>query len=208
MARKAILEGGKRDEIINVALELFLKNGYEDTSIRMILEQVGGEVGMFYHYFASKQEVFDNAFQYFMKRQGEKFSLLMEEQPNDITYRKKIEQIIECYDTGMSDYKAQFSKNIHWTVASALHDMALEAMFPAFKKLIFALVQSDEVTTSDKTEWLARFLLNGIGGVLHENSFEKITKQQRVDFILKLIGKTLDIPQYRFESPFCLNNVV
>ncbi len=202
MARKAILEGGKRDEILNVALELFLKNGYEDTSIRMILEQVGGEVGMFYHYFNSKQEVFNKAFQHFMKRQGEKFSSLMEEQSNDITYRKKIEQIMECYDAGMSDYRVLFSNNVHWTVASALHDMTLEAMFPAFKKILFGLMQSDEVNASDKTEWLARFLLNGMGGVLHENSFERITKEQRVDFILKLICKTLEIPQCRFESPF------
>jgi len=149
MARKAVLEGGKKDEILNVALELFLKNGYENTSIRMILERVGGEVGMFYHYFDSKQEVFDKAFQHFMKKQGE-----------------------------------------------------LEAMFPAFKKILFALMQSDEVSAPYKMEWHARFLFQGIGGVLHENSFEKITKEQRVDFILKLIGKTLEIPQCRFEAPF------
>ncbi|WP_313132560.1 TetR/AcrR family transcriptional regulator [Anaerocolumna sp.] len=202
MARKAVLEGGKKDEILNVALELFLKNGYENTSIRMILERVGGEVGMFYHYFDSKQEVFDKAFQHFMKKQGEKFSSLMVEQSTDITYRKKIEQIIDCYDAGMSDYKVLFRNNVHWTVASALHDMTLEAMFPAFKKILFALMQSDEVSAPYKMEWHARFLFQGIGGVLHENSFEKITKEQRVDFILKLIGKTLEIPQCRFEAPF------
>lgn len=205
MARKAILEGGKKDELLNAALELFLKNGYEDTSIRMILEQVGGEVGMFYHYFDSKQEVFDKAFQHFMKRQGEKFSTLIEEQSTDITYRKKLEQIIECYDAGMSDYKVLFSNNVHWTVASALHDMTLEAMFPSFKKILFGLMQSDEGNMSFESEWLTRFLLNGIGGILHENSFERITKEQRVDFILKLICLTLEIPQYRFESPFYIN---
>ena len=76
MARKAVLEGGKRDEILNAALELFLINGYDGTSIRMILERVGGEVGMFYHYFQSKQEVFNKAFEVFMKKQGEQLSSL------------------------------------------------------------------------------------------------------------------------------------
>lgn len=179
MARKAILEGGKRDEILNVALDLFLKNGYEDTSIRMILEQVEGEVGMFYHYFHSKQEVFDKAFQHFMKKQGDKFSSMMEEQSTDMTCQKKIEQIIKFYDAGMSDYNFLFSNKVHWTVASALHDMTLEAMLPGFKKILFILMQSDVENTSHKMELLARFLLNGIGGVLNEDSFEKITKEQK-----------------------------
>ena len=51
MARKALLTGGKRDEIIYAAMELFFENGYEATSVRMILDKVNGEVCMFYHYF-------------------------------------------------------------------------------------------------------------------------------------------------------------
>ena len=61
MARKAILEGGKRDEILDKAILLFTQNGYEGTSVRMILQEVGGEIGMFYHYFSSKEELFDCA---------------------------------------------------------------------------------------------------------------------------------------------------
>ena len=61
MARKAVLEGGKREEIITAAEQLFFTEGFEKTSVRMILEKVGGEVGMFYHYFKSKEELFDVA---------------------------------------------------------------------------------------------------------------------------------------------------
>ena len=59
MARKAILEGGKRDEIIAAATKLFFTEGFEATSVRKILALVDGEIGMFYHYFASKEELFD-----------------------------------------------------------------------------------------------------------------------------------------------------
>ena len=59
MARKPVLEGGKRDEIIDAATQLFFTEGFEGTSVRMILGRVGGEVGMFYHYFSSKEELFD-----------------------------------------------------------------------------------------------------------------------------------------------------
>ena len=47
MARKPVLEGGKKDELIDAALALFFENGYENTSIRMIANRVGCEVGCF-----------------------------------------------------------------------------------------------------------------------------------------------------------------
>ena len=43
MARKAILESGKRDEIIAAATQLFFTEGFEGTSVRKILGMVGGE---------------------------------------------------------------------------------------------------------------------------------------------------------------------
>ena len=52
MARKPVLEGGKKDEIIAAATQLFFTEGFEGTSVRKILGMVNGEIGMFYHYFA------------------------------------------------------------------------------------------------------------------------------------------------------------
>ena len=37
MSRKAVTDGGKRDEIINAALNLFFEQGYEGTSVRSIM---------------------------------------------------------------------------------------------------------------------------------------------------------------------------
>ena len=67
MARKAVLEGGKRDEILAAARDLFLEKGYDATSVRMILDRVGGEVGMFYHYFKSKEELFQQVVERFFR---------------------------------------------------------------------------------------------------------------------------------------------
>ena len=39
----------------------------------MILERVNGEVGMFYHYFNSKQEVFDKAVELFLRKAEKDF---------------------------------------------------------------------------------------------------------------------------------------
>lgn len=46
-----------RASILSAASELFLKNGYEDTSIQQIAELADTGVGTLYGYFASKDEV-------------------------------------------------------------------------------------------------------------------------------------------------------
>lgn len=57
---KTIKEGEVRKrEILDVARELFIKKGYEQTSVNDILKIVDIAKGTFYYYFASKKEVLE-----------------------------------------------------------------------------------------------------------------------------------------------------
>ncbi|MEA1907201.1 MAG: TetR/AcrR family transcriptional regulator [Euryarchaeota archaeon] len=47
----------RRSELIDTAEELFLENGYEETTISEIVRNAGVAQGTFYHYFKSKDEV-------------------------------------------------------------------------------------------------------------------------------------------------------
>ena len=49
----------RRNEILNVAQQLFYSKGYEQTAVRDIINQVGIAKGTFYHYFNSKEELLD-----------------------------------------------------------------------------------------------------------------------------------------------------
>ena len=48
MARKPMYDGGTQNKIIEVASRLFFENGFDGTSIRGIMREVGGEIGLFY----------------------------------------------------------------------------------------------------------------------------------------------------------------
>lgn len=200
MARKPILEGGKKDEIISAALNLFLENGYEGTSIRMILEQVGGEVGMFYHYFQSKQEVFDKAFELFMKMQGERVALLMGDKSDDITPRKRLEQLGICYANAMRDYLTLLNDNIHWTVISALHEMTLDAMLPAFKVMLIEIARTAGKDNFSDIDLIAPFVLKGISGLIHDQTFLTLPKEKQFALIVRFICSVLEIPSSIFEE--------
>jgi AcrR family transcriptional regulator len=47
----------KKEQFIKAALELFKENGYENTTINMILDKVGAAKNSFYYYFKSKEEL-------------------------------------------------------------------------------------------------------------------------------------------------------
>ena len=58
MARKT--DGGKREEIVTAAARLFMTGGFDGTSVREIMNEAGGEAGLFYYYFRNKDEGFDS----------------------------------------------------------------------------------------------------------------------------------------------------
>lgn len=49
----------RKNEIIDVAEELFLAHGFEKTAVSDIVRKIGVAQGLFYYYFKSKEEVID-----------------------------------------------------------------------------------------------------------------------------------------------------
>ena len=59
MARIVKKAEERRNEILTKAQELFYINGYNNTSVNMVIEALGISKGAFYHYFKSKEELLD-----------------------------------------------------------------------------------------------------------------------------------------------------
>lgn len=54
-----------KKQILQTALKLFLKNSYKEVSLRDIVDEVGLTKGAFYHYYNSKDELFEDVVKYF-----------------------------------------------------------------------------------------------------------------------------------------------
>lgn len=76
----------KKNEIITIAGELFLSQGYGTVSMATIAAAVGGSKGTLYGYFSSKEEVFA-AFVVSAGQQRWQEFIALEEQPNGIEAR-------------------------------------------------------------------------------------------------------------------------
>lgn len=181
MARKPVLVGGKRDEIIKTAMSLFFENGYEATSVRMIMNQVGGEIGMFYHYFKSKEELFDKVVDSFFTGYEEKFGAMVRESksPEDL-----VNTFLPLYFESMGSYD-RIKGNMHWTVQYAMHTKTIQALVP----VVAELIRQWDIKSDIPEDILAGQLLYGISATIHSEKFEKLSDKEKKTMILAFVKK-------------------
>ena len=179
MPRKAILEGGKRDEIIAAATELFFTEGFEKTSVRKILARVDGEIGMFYHYFASKEALFDTVIDRFFRQ----YAIDFESMTESISSADEFVELFLCsYEAAMIRYRV-VEGAMHWTIRAALHERTLVSLLPTVEKLLLRLGYQGE----EPVDLSAAILVGEISAVLHSPQFEEMDKEERRHLIKKLI---------------------
>ena len=183
MARKPVLEGGKRDEIIKEAMALFFENGYEATSVRMIMNRVGGEIGMFYHYFKSKEELFDKVVDSFFKGYEEKFRALVMESK---TPEKLVDTFLPLYSESMQEF-GKIQGNMHWTVQYAMHTRTVMALVP----IVAELIKKWDIKSDVPADILAGQLLYGISATIHSQGFEKLNDKEKKKNVLAFAEKVL-----------------
>lgn len=183
MARKAVLVGGKREEIIYSAMQLFFENGYEATSVRMILDKVNGEVGMFYHYFRSKDELFQKVVERFFEDYRTQFIQITKECNSKEEF---FERFLEQYEVSMKKVHG-LSGNIHWTIRYAMSARTIEEMKP----VIWNLVDKWRSRSTEPLDIVAGQLLYGVSATIHSQSFGLMTENDKKQTLIDLANRLL-----------------
>jgi AcrR family transcriptional regulator len=104
----------RRNEILDVAQQLFYSKGYDDTSIQEIIDAVGIAKGTFYHHFQSKQELLDHL----IDRMFSQVLVSLEARVNDDT-ENAIEKLQELY-LNIGIWKAE-NKEFFYELVEAFH---------------------------------------------------------------------------------------
>ncbi len=84
----------RKKEIIKAACRLFAKNGYYNTTIPDIAEEIGMSVGNLYNYFHSKEELAKYIMRYSSKLLGDEIKKINEE---NISTKEKIYKIVRKF---------------------------------------------------------------------------------------------------------------
>ena len=181
MARKPVLTGGKRDEIIDVAMKLFFENGYEATSVRMIMNEVGGEIGMFYHYFKSKDALFDRVVEKFFEGFADKFEKMIS---NCETAEDVVDTFLPLYSDSMSQF-GMIRGSMHWSIQYAMHARTVASLVPS----VITFLKKRDLQTDTPADILAGQLVYGISATIHTPSFEMLKPEDKKNCLIEYINK-------------------
>lgn len=198
MARKPVLEGGKRDEIIEVATKLFFEKGYEETSVRDVLAVVGGEIGMFYHYFKSKEELFQVVAQKFFASYKKAVAEITE-QCSDIN--RFVQSFLAYYNSDVSKYFKLF-ENLHWTLKLAF----MEGLCEELKEPVEKFLKKLENKADTALDVMVNQFVYGLNGTIRAKSFPTLNDERKTAVLLEFLNDII-YKEYDKQNTVLLKNI-
>lgn len=180
----------RRQELIEIALRQFLETGYEKTSVRSILKEADGEIGMFYHYFKSKNEIYEAA----LEKYNESYIVKITEIINtsDLGFEEKLNQIFSGLSGSISEYGLMYTKEVNPEIMTILLSKTLLKMVPLFEQLILDGLKKNTLKIPvQNTHLLSQFLLFGISAIIHD--LEADSMEEKIGHIKVLLYKILDM---------------
>lgn len=171
--RKRHTENNTKDAILDAALKNFLTKGYEGTSVRMILEEADVVTGSFYHFFKSKEDLFEKAVERFLYLYKEQFVAIAADDTRSLL--EQLDLLMELLGHNMQLYLGKLQANqLHWTVRYALHKRTLQALLPSVEVLVKRALESGSARNlmGMDIHTLSVVVLQGIEGIIHATPLE------------------------------------
>ena len=192
MTKKATPENNRRNEILSAAFELFLENGYEKTSVRMISKKVGCEVGLVYYYFKTKEDVFESVLSAYFTQTEEELKVLSEQATYNSENNLRI--FTEFAEEKAKNFRTVFPNTVHasvrCTVAEKITDLA--------EKYLEEMMQKTDKKDSFVWVFLARGICNA---VFREDETYWETNKEKIMATAKTIVTARDSSSRRRDIP-------
>jgi len=172
-----------RDKIVKAAYECFMEKGYEQTSVRMILERSGVTTGSFYHFFSSKEELFEAVIDIFLTDYISAFESIC--QDHELPVIQRYELLFDELEKRMREYYGQLGgNNLHWSIAYGLHEKTMASLLPSIEVLLTDAVNTGAAKSriDIDTRTLSMLLIRGIEAILHSKSDFNMVEIERTSY--------------------------
>ena len=191
MTKKTTPEAGKKDAILTAALDTFLENGYESTSVRAISQKVGCEVGLIYYYFKTKEELFECALGAYYEETEKEMASVAEQSD------APIEKFITYLEKKAISYRKSFADNVHDSVRAAVREKII-----ALAEIYLTAILEKNKKNNAKN--IALFLAGGLcASILQDNAaYYAENKEAILKIVKNLTGtETRERPTPKKETP-------
>lgn len=178
----------RRQELIEIALRQFLIQGYEKTSVRSILKEADGEIGMFYHYFKSKNEIYEAALAFYNDIYIAKVAEIAEDPA--VCFEDKLKLIFLDLSASVSQYSTMQTSHANPEIMTVLLSKTLLRLVPLFDQVILEEITQHRVEPPiANTHLLSQFILFGVSAIIHDTTINSM--EEKMHHAKRLIASIL-----------------
>ena len=162
--------GETREKIIKAATKVFFEHGYEETSVRMIQEEANVVTGSFYHFFPSKEMLFEVVIEQFLVGYSERIDAILENE--ELGFIECVEAILkEMQNSASVYYEVLQGDKLHWTIQHALHNKTIETIVASVQVKLEKVISEGKIISrlDADTGSLASILIKGIEAIVHSD---------------------------------------
>jgi len=155
-------------KITAAAYACFLEKGYEQTSVRMILERAKVTTGSFYHFFPSKEALFEAVMETFLSEYISAFASICED--HALPAAERCTLLFGELAKRMGEYYGPLGgDHLHWSIACSLHEKTIAALVPSVSVLLTDAINEGTVKSrlDVNIPTLSVLLIRGMEAILH-----------------------------------------
>ena len=178
----------RKQEILETAARLFLKNGFAETSMQDIANEIGVVKGLCYRYFSSKQVLFDACLELltdsFIKEVGD----ILADQ--GLKVKERFQKAIRSWKKNYHHIQAPLTENLRCEENLQMHDLVALKGYGYLADRMRVFIQDGcgaGLFRVKNPEACARFAVMGIYGMRHMEIDETEYYEELFDYLGKLL---------------------
>jgi len=201
MGRKAGMETNKREDILAAAQSCFLEQGFDGTSVRMIMKQAGAEIGLFYYYFKNKDDAFDQVLNRFFAGYEADFARIVKRGRRNPC--RVMQDFFEYMERETEAFRENYAGKMHRMVRWAIREHTLTLIEPYLRQVVEIQSSYYGVQLPIAPQVAALYLTHGVGSaILHEDkeTYSAYRKEIKRGISL-LMGMSMEEQPLRIPEP-------
>ncbi|TQS71982.1 TetR/AcrR family transcriptional regulator [Ornithinibacillus gellani] len=160
----------RRQELMDIGLEFYMKGGEKGFSIKDIVNQAGVATGLFYYYFKSKEQFVDEILNDFIMKNMEEIQQILKSYK--LTVMQKLTEALELFWVFIKKLEPYKNKNSFQTEQHfQLEQKIFMQMQPPIQKLIEDGIRMG-IFNTENSILASGFILYGLSSIAHSEKFD------------------------------------
>lgn len=178
----------RKQVLVDHALDLFSKHGYDNTTVSEIAKASGVAKGLVYYYFASKEEILESVAEYVCSRHIERLTRKMEAQ--DLDFFGRLLLLMEAY-YDIHPYTKSGS-SLLWSQNTVFADVFHQIYLRRIDNLLSSIVKQGESEGYLNIKYPKLMIIMTLEGIFGLGRYQAVKRSE----VLELIEQSLNLPQH------------